>query len=178
MTTSRWAAVADALVSTMGATTGFRLPGADADETLTIVFDGPEWQISGDTGATFLVVGGTIEDDAQGNAEQEWATIGGRARDERGEVTCNAVAQLGLLNLSDASLDASASQDTWRSLRATAFAIVASVELALRTDPSLGITNVPYMIAEIGTDTTVRQYMTETGSVVSIAFSVKYKTRI
>ena len=134
--------------------------------------------MAGDPGPAFLVIGGSIEDDATGDSGQVYATIGNRTRDENGSVMCNAVAQLGGVNLTDPDLISNVPQDTWKTLRATTFAIMASLEGAIRTDPTLGISNVPRMEITMGTRIVPRQYLTEHGAVVSVTFAVDYVTRI
>jgi hypothetical protein len=177
-TTSRWAAVVNALIDTMRATSGYRAPGADGLESLIPVFDGPEWEMSDDNAQTFLIIGGTVETDEAGAAQQAFGPIGNRARDESGNVMCNAVAQLGNVNLKDSALDSTVTQDTWRTLRATAFGIAGAVEDALRADPSIGITNVPRMLAQIGSTFEPKQYLADRGAFVSLVFTVDYDTRI
>lgn len=178
MSTSRWAEVTDALVTVMRAVTGYRTPGADADESLIIVFDGPEWLMSDDPGNQFLIIGGNIEDDQNGLAGQAFGPIGNRARDEAGSIVCNAVAQLGGIFLPDGSLASSVPRDTWSTLRAAAFANMGAVESALRSDPTLALSTLPRLIVQIGESIVPRQYMTDGGAVVSIVFTVTYDTRI
>lgn len=179
MTTTRWPTVLYALLDTLRAQPGYRSPGADVPESLVLVLDGPEWEMTADTGDLYLVVGGSIDDEStSGDARQKWGPIGGRPRDDEGTVLCQAVAQLGGLSLPDASLAGSVPQDTWRSLTASAFAMIATVENILRADPALGITGVQRMVAELGSVDAPHRYFTDTGAVVSILFGVDYKTRI
>lgn len=177
MATTRWAAVVDALVDRMRAKTGYRTPAADGVDTSgVLVLDGPEIDMTADDCDRFLIIGGTIEDESEGVSGQSFATIGARARDEEADVICNAVAQIGGVELPDSQI--LVPRDTVRSLRAQAFAILADVEAELRLSPELGFTGIPRMLAQIGDRMTPRQYLTETGAVCSLVFTVHYTTRI
>ena len=113
MNVTRWPVVLYALVDTMRATTGFRAPSATASDSLVSVFDGPEPDMTADTGTAYLVVGGTIDDDTtSGDAQQALAVMGTRARNEDGTVWCQAVAQLGGVGLTDVGISQSIPQDT------------------------------------------------------------------
>lgn len=179
MATSVWASTVDALVDLMRAQTGFRAPGADADEALVLVCDGPEIAMTGDGADRLLVIGGSIEpDDEPGIAGQSRATAtGARSRDENGAITCSAIAQTGGLELPDASRVVP--PPTVRSLRADAFAVLATVETVLRANPTLGFTSLQHMDVQIGSRMAVQQYLTDDGGAVcSVVFSIDYSARI
>jgi hypothetical protein len=179
MNVTRWPVVLYALVDVMRATTGFRAPGADVSESLVLVLDGPEFQMTADTGDVYLMVGGVIDDETtSGDAGQNLAVMGTRARDEDGTVWCQAVAQLGGVFLQDSGLAVGVPQDTWRTLTATCFAVVGAVETACRTDPGLGIAGTPFIVCEIGRVEAPRRYFTDSGAVVSCVFGVDYRARI
>ena len=179
MNVTRWPVVLYALVDTMRAMTGFRSPGADASESLVLVLDGPEWEMTADTGDVYLTVGGVIDDETtSGDAHQTLAVMGTRARDEDGTVWCQAVAQLGGVLFDDGGLAVSVPQETWRTLTTTCFAIVGAVETACRVDPSLGITGTPFIVCEIGVVQAPHRYFTDTGAVVSVVFGIDYRARI
>lgn len=179
MATSVWAQVVDALVDLMRAQAGYRAPGADADEALVLVCDGPEVAMTGDGADRLLVIGGSIEpDDEPGISGQSSATAtGARSRDEIGAITCNAISQTGGLELPDASRVVP--PPTVRSLRADAFGVLAAVETVLRANPTLGFTNLAHMRAEIGSRMVVQQYLTDDGGAVcSVVFSIDFAARI
>lgn len=180
MATSVWAEVVDALVDLMRAQPGCRAPGADADEDLVLVLDGPEVWMTGDGAPLVLTIGGSSgeQDDEPGVAGQSRATAtGARSRDEGGAITCNAVAQTGGIMLPDATL--AVAPPTIRSLRSSAFGVLATVEAVLRANPTLGFTSLAHMDAQVGSRMVVQQYLTDDGGAVcSVVFSVDYSARI
>src|SRR3954466_4537936 len=99
MATTQWAAVVDALVSTMRGTTGYRSPFS-GNSGIT-VFDGPEYGLTEEHSETFLVIGWAGDPDSPEDSGQSRQTTGplaanaGRPRDEEGVVNCRAVSQVG-----------------------------------------------------------------------------------
>lgn len=148
MNTSRIPAVLDALVSTFTAA----LPTAR-------VIDGPFTTVpDGD----YLTVGSTPDGDTT-TGQQDWASLGNRARNEQIDVPCYCDSYSG-------STDVAARRNA-------AFAMFAAAEDALRTDPTLGgvIPNPGW--AQIGTYSE-RQEQTEAGLAVGVVFHVLIQTRI
>jgi len=177
---TRWWTVKNRLVDRMRATTGFRSPGEDGDEDLALLYDGREWQMTGDYSPAYLVIGGSIERDDDGTLGQDWGPIGGRARDEGGRIVCNAIAERGDIVFDDEGLATNVPQDTWRTLGATCEAIVNALEANIRSDPALGFTSAdgfPYLTTQID-GVEPRSYFTPTGAVVSAVVVVTYSTRI
>lgn len=151
MTTSRIPVVIDALVSTL--TTS--LAGA------ATVYDG-QW-VTPPAGNESYVAVGWAPDLPGPTGDQEWASLGNRARTERIDVPCYADAYTGDTDTS--------------SRRTAAFDLFAAVENALRADPTIGgvIPNPGW--AQIGTYS-VRQEQTENGLEVGVEFHVLIETRI
>jgi len=183
MARSQWPVVLYALVDLLRAQSGFRAPltpSTTSSESSVLVLDGPEHMLTADQGALLLVIGGSIDDPkASGNAQQANGPIGNRARDETGTVLCQAIAQIGGVNLSVPRLATSVPQDTWRSLTLAAFAIVGTVEDVLRLDPTAGITTpLRRMECQVGQIDAPDRYLTSTGGAVSVLFGIDYLTRI
>lgn len=172
MASTQWGAVVDALLSTMRATTGYRAP--DGSTSAIPVYDGPEYQLTNDHPATFLIVGwsGELgEPEEAGTSRQSPGPMAppARPRDEEGLIRCRAVSQVG-----DSSLSARSVKD----VRDAALAVVADVESALRAAPQLGLEpTLPRMVVEMAPETQVRQYVRK-GVVCEIDFQVTYKARI
>jgi hypothetical protein len=173
MATTQWAAVVDALVAAMRATTGYRSPySGNSGNT---VFDGPEYGLTEEHSETFLVIGWAGDPDSPEDSGQSRQTTGplaanaGRPRDEEGVVNCRAVSQVGDASLTDRSV---------KDVRDAALAVIADVEASLRTDPTLGLVpTLSRMVAEMGGTFTPRQYM-NAGAVCEIDFQVTYRARI
>lgn len=110
MSTSRWPAVVDALVTAATATT-------------VETWDGPK--TTGVDPLEVIIVGGT-EDPADdgGDVDQEWAGLGAKAKDEHGTVTVAVIVQTG--------------DDSVKVNRDRAFVILGLLETAVRADPTLG----------------------------------------
>jgi hypothetical protein len=172
MATTQWAAVVDALVAAMRATTGYRSPySGNSGNT---VFDGPEYGLTEEHSETFLVIGWAGDPDSpedSGQSQQTTAALDrtARPREERGTVNCRAVSQVGDASLSDRSV---------KDVRDAALAVIADVEASLRTDPTLGLVPpLALLVAEMGGTFTPRQYM-NAGAVCEIDFQVTYRARI
>jgi hypothetical protein len=173
MATTQWAAVVDALVAAMRATTGYRSPySGNSGNT---VFDGPEYGLTEEHSETFLVIGWAGDPDSPEDSGQSRQTTGplaanaGRPRDEEGVVNCRAVSQVGDASLTDRSV---------KDVRDAALAVIADVEASLRSDPTLGLVpTLSRMVAEMGGTFTPRQYM-NAGAVCEIDFQVTYRARI
>jgi hypothetical protein len=173
MATTQWAAVVDALVAAMRATTGYRSPfSGNSGNT---VFDGPEYGITEERSQTFLVIGWAGDPDSPEDSGQSRQTTGplaanaGRPRDEEGVINCRAVSQAG---------DSSLRERSMKTVRDDALAAIADVEASLRTDPTLGLVpTLSRMVAEMGGTFTPRQYM-NAGAVCEIDFQVTYRARI
>lgn len=178
MATSVWSQVVDALVDAMRAQSGCRAPGADADEDLVLVLDGPEVWLTEEPAPLLLIVGGAGDDDDEpGVSGQSRATAtGARSRDEVGAITCSAIAQCGGIMLPDATLVVP--PPTIRSLRAQAFGVMALVETVLRASPTLGFSSVQHMDVQVGSRIVVQQYLADDGAVCSVVFTVDYSARI
>lgn len=182
-TATRWAQVVDAILDGLFAGGGFRAPGADGTEDLPLLLDGPELELTGDGGGTYLVIGGTLDVDGEdhGTAGQAVATLGtaNRSRQDTGAVICQAVAQYGAVELAGWTVTG---DSQLRVLRGDAFALVDAVDTWLRANPDLGLISpagVPRMVAGIGDRIVPRQYQTQDGgAVVSVEFTVTYTTRV
>lgn len=127
------------------------------------VWDGPI--VSGDSGdAIFVGYDGDPEGEGQaGQASQEWAGIGKRARDETIVIVCAAVV---LVGDSDAR---------WKPVRDRAKALIESVGQTLRADPSLG--QGPPCVAELQPG----EYFQENGPAgyqARFLFTVHVQTRV
>lgn len=156
MSTSQVPAVIDALVA--GLTTAL------AGQPVRVV-DG--LGLSGDTG-DFILVG--VDDPftdspVSASADQGVATMGTpRSRNENGVVTCVAYSWNG-------DADQKVARDT-------AFGYLAATETLLRDTPSLGITAVDLMVAQIGTAQRLSQGQTESGADALLVFDVIFRARI
>jgi hypothetical protein len=164
MPSSRWGQVVDALLEVMRGQPGYRGPDGAAG---VLVLDSTEAWATDLLVGDYLVVGWSDPDGSveAGTAEQASATIGKVTRDEVGWVTCRAVAQPGAVEPKPA--------------RDTAFAILATVEAAVRAAPQLGLVT-PRMHAQInppGRRMSFEPYLAA-GSVFAITFDVFYSTRI
>lgn len=96
------------------------------------------------------------------DSRQSWANIGHVVRDESGDVTCAAMAWNG--------------QNDPRQARTDVFALVASLEDAVRADPTLGIR--PQIRAEFGTSVELRQLQDEYGASATVIFQIHFDARI
>lgn len=96
------------------------------------------------------------------DADQEWVGLGARSRDEEFDVICCVSVLSGNSEL--------------RTARETAFAMLATIETALRADPSLGQTPTPY-VAEYR-PAAVHTEPTGNGFQVRAVFSVHVKARL
>ncbi len=104
-----------------------------------------------------VIVGDVTTDD------QQWATLGGREREEN--YTVEVFVEVDL-----------ASSDT-KTATEDAYAAWAVVESALRTTPALGVTGVRYFEAEIGPATHTR-FETDSGEFIQIPGAVRCRARI
>ena len=149
MSTSRFGAVVDALVTLADAT------------SVAQVFDGPS--LTADSLTEYVVIGGTEDPgDNAGEITQEWNGIGAKARQEQGEVQCAVLVSTG--------------DDTVKTARDRALAIRGEIETALRADPSLGGVLAPGW-AHLNESTAV-QLRNTNGLAVRLPFRVTYQTRI
>jgi hypothetical protein len=136
------------------------LTAADLDAN---IWDGPV--TSGKSGDTiFLGYDADPEGDAQaGTSTQEWAGIGRRSRDEEIDVTCAAVVLIG------------GNDKRWKPARDRAIALIESVGVVLRGNPSLGLSTPIVFELQPG------EYFQEngpTGYQARFVFTVHVKTRI
>jgi hypothetical protein len=173
MATTQWAAVVDALVAAMRATTGYRSPYSGSSGVT--VFDGPEYGLTEEHSESYLVIGWAGDPDSPEDSGQSRQTTGplaanaGRPRDEEGTINCRAVSQIG---------DASLTQRSVKDARDACLAVIATVEAALRTDPTLGLVpTLSRLVAEMGGTFTPKQYA-NAGIVCEIDFQVTYRARI
>lgn len=86
-----------------------------------------------------------------------------RSRDQNGTVTC-------------AALSWSGGTDQ-KAVRDAAYATVAGVETLLRTDPKLGLSSFPYLVAEMG-DERLMQNQFDDGVEALVIFLVKFRARL
>ena len=97
-------------------------------------------------------------------AEQSWAGLGARARDEAGSVTCVAVGWSGDTALSP--------------LRTRMKALTTTIENTLRADPNLGGTVPGLQWVGYGTRTQLEQYQASDGACLMCVFDIAFKARI
>lgn len=154
MSTSKLGVVIDALVSAL--TTA--LPDAD-------VVDGPAVNRP-NIGRDTLYIGWSGEegDNTSANADQEWASLGNRARNEAMVIVCRA--------------HTSSGETVMKPVRDAALALVAATEAALRTDPQLGSALVPPGLAQFGSIRTLNQLQTEQGAQCGAVFTVNVTARL
>lgn len=164
MATTRWAEVVDALVETMRSTSGFRAPSAAGSGIPvydSVEVDGQEERPIG----TYLVVAypGDVDSPTEGGRSTQTPGPMGTTRpmDEDGSVELVAVVQTG-------------DHDGVSAVRAAAVAVMAAVESALRSDPTLG--GVVYWCLPEG-GSSFKQYLAD-GIVVEVAFAVNYYARV
>lgn len=166
-TSTRWAAVMDALVSLSRGMTGYRDPGAAVSAGLRPVFDSILVGGTEDHASELLVVGWsgdpTRTEDA-GESGQATATLGNRGRDESGRIKCLAQAWSGAVE------DVAA-------VRGAAFDVLGDVEELLRTNPTLGLDQAWMRQAELGEGTRV-ELQQISGVRCRVEFSVTYRARI
>lgn len=136
-------------------------------ETLTdiTVYDG--FGVSDDPG-DFLMVG--VEDpdmvgaETSADAQQKWAGLGAKSRDEEGTVTCAALSWNGDGDQSAARLRVAE--------------ITQALEDVLRADPNLGGVVPGLMWTGYGTRTRLIQDQTETGAMALCVFEIAFRARI
>jgi len=123
------------------------------------IFDGPKMDAS--QNGRRLFIGFDVEGVA-GDGEQEWASMpkAGSARAERVTIHCVA--------------ESSTGQTDMKARRDDAFAILAAVEGAIKTDPTL---NGAVTYANLGQHIEVRQPETVKGAVCTVFFGVHYYAR-
>lgn len=149
---TRLAAAIDALYDTVtAAATGVN------------VWDGPV--LSGNSGDTIHIgFDGDLEGDAKAaDTEQEWAGVGRRSRDEEIDIVCAAVVLVG------------SSDARWKTARDRAKALIETVGVALRANPSLGLS--PPIVFELQPG----EYFQENGPAgyqARFVFTVHVTTRI
>lgn len=111
MSTSRFGAVVDALIVSIGTATGATVLDGPSNQTLTV--------------DEYVVVGGTDDpDDDAGEIEQEWNGLGASAKQETGEVTCAVLVGTG--------------GDVVKTARDRALVLFGQIETAVRADKTLG----------------------------------------
>jgi len=151
-TTSRIPAAIDALVSKLTTAIG----------TTTNVVDGPP--LSWDTVALaqdavtesrFLFIGADPADDVSAQGVQDFNAAGAVSRDEQFEITCTAFVWGG--------------DQVMKTRRDEAFAIVASVEQTIRSDPSLGAA---VLYSRVSAINSLDQRQTEDGTDATVTFTV------
>lgn len=166
MATTQWAAVTKALVSAMRAVDGYWDPHLAG--TGRPVFLGPELELFKSSALEFVVFGYSGANDSYGPAGvigQEPGPISSvvRPKDERGEIMCVASAGSGSNDVS-ALLDA-------------ATEMIADVETAIRSDPTLGLgTALTHVRLLTGAPTLYRD--PKTGPIVDWEFTISYFSRI
>ena len=155
MATSAVPEVIDALVTLARNT----LPG-------TLVFDGIGMT---DDPGNFLMVG--VEDpDLEGAAfsaevRQEWAYANHTTRNEEGDITCVALAWVG-----------ESGSEGQKAARDAAYAITASLEDALRVEPSLGIPTLLW--TGFGTSSQLSQAQDVGGSSAMVIFRIHFRAQL
>lgn len=149
MSTSRIAAVIDALFSTLKSA----VPTAQ-------VYDGP-WTAR--PNKDFITVGWVPDSEVEPTGEQDWAGLGAKQRNERLDIPGYVGSFRGPIALA--------------TRRQQAVALLAAVENALRSDPRLGGA-VPEPGWAAIESYSLRQRRTEKGPAVGIEFHVTVKTRV
>lgn len=172
MSEMRLGQVIDAIVTGLGATTGFRLSTTDVYTEATTVWDGPEWQVVDDNGPGGHVVIGYSgpRGGRSPSATTSWdaGPIAGtnRPRDEVTQLNCFVTAQR---------------HATARGARNEAITIVSAVAAFCRADPSLGI-NTAGTIGGVRNLTFVTNgnvvQFSDRGFNCEIEFTITYKTRV
>lgn len=120
-----------------------------------------------DERGTFLMVGwDDPENDraTSASASQEWASLGNRARNESGTVTC-------LVVRSQGDRDAKAARDAVRDA-------TDAVENLLRADPNLGGLVPGLQWTGFGPRFELRQWLTEDGAVALCVFDIAFRARL
>lgn len=107
----------------------------------------------------FLFVGAQPGDDTGATGDQSFSAAGNVARDETGAITCTAYAYSGDPDV--------------KARRAEAFGLVAGLETALRTDPSLGGV---VLQALVGSVSSVAVRQTRQGSDCQVVFAVVFRS--
>ena len=145
--TSRTPAVIDALVTTMTA--------------VLTTYDGRP--VTSDTPSEFAIVGGTDDpDDESATAEYEWAGLGAKARNQRGDVTCCVVVQSG-------------DTDDVKAKRDRAYVLLNSLETAITANPTLAAVTSGQCLV---TSDTLIQRQSTSGAVARLVFTVTFTARI
>jgi len=149
VTTSRFGAVIDALVTLVDTT------------SVTHTFDGPPNTAEGPT--EYVIVGGTDDpDDDAGEITQAWNGLGAGAKQETGEVTCAVLVGTG--------------DDVVKTARDRALVILGEIETALRADKTLGGVLVSGWCEMASGRPSQRR--NSNGLYARVAFTVRYQTRI
>ena len=139
---------------------------ARASLTDTLVFDG--LGVTDDPG-NFLMIG--VEDpDTEGLAfsadvKQDWANANYTSRDETGEITCAALAWVG-----------ESGDEGSKVARDGAYAICASLEDAMRANPTLGLPTLLW--TGFGSSTQLSQAQGVGGSSALLVFRINFRARI
>jgi hypothetical protein len=138
------------------------VPGGALDKV--IVFDGPP--LGDPSDQLMLFLGDTPEDEQSVTGQQQFAQLGGSARDERISIYCTAVARSGDTDM--------------RAERQRVFAILGAVENLLRpglpgADPTLGGAA---LYSQLATDLVLSQFRTSGGALAKLGFTVEARARI
>lgn len=152
MATSVVPALIDAMVSTFtSAITG------------ATVYDGTG---TSDDPGDYLMIGVDDPDSpspaVSADVQQQWANVNYLARDEVGEITCAALSWNGDGNT--------------KAARDAVYAILAAVENALRSNPSLGLANLLW--TSFGTSQQLTQLQSDSGAMALVIFRVHFEARI
>jgi len=125
------------------------------------VYDGPNSQDSDEDAAVWVAYDPIDENAEAATAEQDWAEVGARAKDETGSVTCTVGAWSG-----DSETKANREQVA---------ALLSQLETAHRADVTLGGV---CLYSNFGTRTTLHQQLTKRGNEVLALFTVSFFSRI
>ena len=170
MAGTRWPEVVAALLTTMRARAGYRDPNnAAASGTLIPVYRSTAVGLTADNVDTYLVIAWSGDPDnpqPSGRVRQTIATGGKVTRDDVGTIECLAVSQNGSYD----EVDIVAAE-------VAAFAVLADVEAAIRSDPTLGLTPNPRLFIQMEEAAAIRSDLNE-GAVCKIDFTITYSARI
>lgn len=152
--------VAEAIVTTLRAATGFKAPTESGTDVP--VFDGPP--VTQAQLLRFVAIGWDGDrDNVAGGFEGDWSGFGaGSAREETGRVVCFLIVGAGDADFTD--------------LRTTAKGIMGDVSDAIRATPALGLS--PVVQWAHVTAGQWSQGVTAKGGFVKVTFTVEYLARI
>ena len=150
--TSRIPAATDALVGLLTSAVGSSTNVVDGPP---LTWNGVELAQGSVSESSYLFVGATPDSDTSASGTQDFNAAGAVSRDELFDIDCTAFVWAG--------------DQVMKAIRDAAFALVAQVEQAIRSDPSLGAA---VLYSRMSGVTSMAQRQSEQGADVTVTFTV------